>query len=119
MAKTVLIVDDDREFHIVARALLEQRGYEVVGHATAAAEARLRAEQLDPDIVLLDVGLPDGSGAVLADELMQGREGRPRTLLTSANPGAVPAHALARSAASGFIPKSDLAKVDLEQYLEG
>jgi CheY-like chemotaxis protein len=117
VGKTVLIVDDDEGFHSVAQELFEQRGYEVVGHAAGAAEARRRASELDPDVVLLDVGLPDGNGVVLADELLQGGEGRPRMLLTSANPQAVSDHVVARSAACGFVAKTDLANADLDRYL--
>jgi len=117
VGKTVLIVDDDEGFHSVAQELFEQRGYEVVGHAAGAAEARRRATELDPDVVLLDVGLPDGNGVVLAGELLQGGEGRPCMLLTSANPQAVPDHVLARSAACGFVAKTDLANADLDRYL--
>jgi DNA-binding response OmpR family regulator len=115
--KTVLIVDDDEGFQRVARQLLEQRGYEVVGLASGVEEARRRAAELDPDIVLLDVGLPDGSGVALANELRR-RGSRPAMLLTSADPQAVPLRVLERSAGCGFVAKIALADIDLEPYLQ-
>jgi two-component system nitrate/nitrite response regulator NarL len=118
VGRTVLIVDDDKGFHSVAQEIFEQHGYEVVGHAAGAAEARTRASELDPDVVLLDVGLPDGNGVVLAGELMRASVGRPTMLLTSANPQAVPEHVLTRTAACGFIAKTDLANTDLDRYLQ-
>jgi len=117
--KTVLIVDDDEGFQRVAQELLERKGYRVIGRAAGAEEARRRTTELDPDIILMDVGLPDTSGVALAEELQQGREGRPVMLLTSADPQAVPSRVLACSSACGFVPKIELAGTDLDRYLHG
>ena len=62
MGKTVLIVDDHSGFRATARELLECEGYEVVGEAADAATAIAEARRLQPDIVLLDVQLPDFDG---------------------------------------------------------
>lgn len=59
---TVLIVDDHREFRSVARALLESEGFRFVGEASDGASAIVAAEQLHPDVVLLDIQLPDLDG---------------------------------------------------------
>ena len=53
----------------MARLLLESGGYVVVGEADTAAGAVESARSLEPDVVLLDVLLPDGNGADVADEL--------------------------------------------------
>ena len=58
----VLIVDDHAGFRQQARALLEAAGYEVVGEAATGAEAVVAAAALDPELVLLDVQLPDFDG---------------------------------------------------------
>ena len=59
MARTVLIVDDHPSFRATARALLEADGFTVVGEARDGLEALSLEEELHPEIVLLDVQLPD------------------------------------------------------------
>src|SRR3954452_8009888 len=67
MPRTVLVVDDSAAFQATARTLLMARGYEVVGVAVDVAGALEAARELLPDCVLLDVNLPDGDGASVAD----------------------------------------------------
>ena len=62
MALSVLIVDDHPSFRASARALLECEGYEVVGEAADGMEALRQVARLTPDLVLVDVGLPDLDG---------------------------------------------------------
>ncbi len=62
MAISVLIVDDHPSFRASARMLLECEGYTVVGEAADGAAALSEAARLSPDVVLLDVGLPDIDG---------------------------------------------------------
>jgi DNA-binding NarL/FixJ family response regulator len=57
-----LVVDDEPVFRRAARALLERRGYVVVGEAGSASEAEAAVGQLSPDALLLDVRLGDASG---------------------------------------------------------
>jgi len=67
---SVLLVEDDRELRATLRAALEVEGYRVLGSASVAdARARLThaGTQDAIDIVLLDLGLPDGDGAALLD----------------------------------------------------
>ena len=69
VARTVLLVDDHGGFRRMARLLLQRGGYRVVGEADTAARAVESARRLEPDLVLLDVLLPDGNGADVADDL--------------------------------------------------
>jgi CheY-like chemotaxis protein len=66
---TVLIVDDHAAFREAAREVLEKAGFVVVGEAGDATEALESARQLLPDVVLLDVLLPDRDGFAVAEEL--------------------------------------------------
>ncbi|HEX5780384.1 MAG TPA: response regulator, partial [Solirubrobacteraceae bacterium] len=72
MARTVLVVDDHAAFRAAARRLLELDGLRVVGEAEDGATALRLVPVLAPDIVLLDVGLPDLSGFEVADRLADG-----------------------------------------------
>jgi DNA-binding NarL/FixJ family response regulator len=113
----VLIVDDDCGFGRAAAEMLADRGYWVLGQATTAVGALALCDQLNPDAVLLDVRLPDGDGVTLAEKL-RARSGRPRVLLMSTDRNAVPPGPLRQSGASGFIPKTELACSDLDQFLK-
>ena len=66
MGQTVLIVDDQASFRHLARALLEADGFEVIGEAADGAAAVHAVNALAPDVVLLDVRLPDRSGIDVA-----------------------------------------------------
>src|SRR4051794_37763230 len=65
----VLIVDDHEPFRAVARDLLESAGYIVTGEAAGAAEALAAVAADAPDVVLLDVQLPDRDGFTVATTL--------------------------------------------------
>ena len=62
MPRTVLIVDDHPGFRRAARALLEAEGYLVVGESATGGDALAAVERFHPELVLLDVGLPDVDG---------------------------------------------------------
>jgi two-component system, NarL family, response regulator DevR len=113
---SVLIVDDDDGFARAAAELLADRGYRVVGQAGGAIAALAKCDQLRPDSVLMDVRLPDGDGVTLARRLHQ-RPDRPAVLLTSSDRRAVSAARLPESGASGFVPKTELARSDLDRFL--
>jgi DNA-binding NarL/FixJ family response regulator len=107
MGETILIVDDHAGFRACAREFLSAEGFEVVGEAGDAASAIAAARDLAPDVVLLDIQLPDMNG-VEAAKRIERREGRPAIVLTSSRDVSYLAGALEDSPASGFIPKSDL-----------
>ena len=113
---TVLLVDDDLEFAKVAADLLADRGYRVVGHAATANEAVVLCDRLDPDAVLLDVRLPDANGVALAKRLRAASD-RPSILLTSSDRKAVGPAVVQLCGASGFVPKTELARTDLDAFL--
>ena len=66
---SVLVVDDHAEFRMSVRALLDAAGFSVVGEAATGAEAIRAAADLAPDVVLLDIRLPDLDGIGVADVL--------------------------------------------------
>lgn len=72
MAMRCLIVDDSAAFLHAARGLLEREGMDVVGVATTRAEALLQAEELRPDVTLVDIGLGDESGFDVVRQLAEG-----------------------------------------------
>jgi DNA-binding NarL/FixJ family response regulator len=69
MGPTVLIVDDHAAFRASARALLQAEGFDVVGEAADGAEAVEAVAVLRPEIVLLDIQLPDLDGLTVAEQL--------------------------------------------------
>ncbi len=66
MTQTILIVDDHPSFRATARRLLELEGFAVLGEATDGETAIDEVLRLGPDIVLLDVSLPDIDGFEVA-----------------------------------------------------
>jgi DNA-binding NarL/FixJ family response regulator len=107
MATTVLIVDDHATFRRFARRLLEDAGFDVIGEAVDARSAVAAADSLRPDMVLLDVLLPDGSGLTVARELAA-RPSPPVVVLTSSRSEADLGPALHEVSARGFVPKAEL-----------
>ena len=104
---TVLIVDDHPSFRASARTLLEAEGYEIVGEAENGAEALLAVKELKPDLVLLDVQLPDMDGFQVADQLRRLAD-PPAVVLTSSRDSADYGPCIQGCGACGFVPKADL-----------
>ena len=114
MAATVLIVDDHASFRRMARRLLASAGYSVVGEAENGAAALAAVDRLEPDIVLLDVLLPDLNGLAVADSLAR-RPSSPHVLLISSR------SATDYGASLGgrpFLPKNELTPRRLAAALE-
>ena len=107
MACTVLIVDDNASFRTGARRLLEAEGYDVVGEAADGAAGLLAARELEPDVVLLDVNLPDVDGFEVSTRLTRDPDG-PMVVLTSSREGTEFGELVSRAGARGFVPKFDL-----------
>ena len=107
MGVTVLIVDDHPSFRASARTLLEAEGYEIVGEAENGISAVAAAEALRPDLVLLDVQLPDLDGFAVADQLRKLAD-PPLVVLTSSRDGADYGRCIGECGARGFVPKAEL-----------
>jgi DNA-binding NarL/FixJ family response regulator len=107
MRPTVLIVDDHREFRASAAALLEAEGFAIVGEAADGHEAIAAVERLHPQIVLLDIQLPDLDGFAVAELLAMGSE-PPMVVLTSSRDAATYSPRLEGAAALGFISKREI-----------
>jgi DNA-binding NarL/FixJ family response regulator len=108
MRKTALIVDDHPSFRASARRLLEADGYEVVGEAEDGLSAVAAAGSLRPDLVLLDVRLPDIDGFEVAKMLLDVHGIEPQIVLTSSHDSTDLADAIDASGACGFIAKGEL-----------
>ena len=107
MRPTVLIVDDHSAFRESASALLEAEGFAVVGEAADGDEAIIAVESLRPQVVLLDIQLPDLDGFAVAERLAA-RPDPPMVVLISSRDAAAYGPRLAAAAARGFIPKREL-----------
>jgi DNA-binding NarL/FixJ family response regulator len=101
----ILLVDDHDVVREGLRALLGRRpGFEIVGQAGSVAEAVAEAARTEPDVVVMDVRLPDGSGIEACREIREARAATRVIMLTSyADDDAVFASILA--GASGYVLK--------------
>lgn len=75
----ILVVDDERDLVITLAALLRDEGH-VVDGAYSAQDALTTVKQFNPDVVLLDIALPDGSGYAVAEHIRR-RYGDKRPML--------------------------------------
>jgi DNA-binding NarL/FixJ family response regulator len=117
MAIRALIVDDHAPFRWTARQLLEGEGFAVVGEASDGAEAVAAAAALHPDLVLLDVYLPDADGFEIAEHLTSAAAA-PIVVLTSSRDGSDYGPLVSRCGARGFVPKAELSAEALNALLD-
>src|SRR3954469_9276303 len=117
MVRTVLLVDDHSGFRELARTLLEDGGYAVVGEAGDGASALRAARALHPDAVLLDVHLPGMDGCAVAAARARG-EPPPRVVLPSTDADEEVASLLRRSGALRFVAKEPLARASMNALWE-
>lgn len=108
MATRVLVVDDHAPFRRLVRALLTSEGFDVVGESSDAAGAVEAARRLRPELVLLDVRLPDGDGFDVAEQLMDEPGEAPVVVLCSTRDASSYRNRIATTRAAGFIAKRDL-----------
>jgi two-component system, NarL family, nitrate/nitrite response regulator NarL len=116
MDRSCLIVDDSRAFLASAAALLASQGMRVVGCAASAAEALRMADELEPQLVLVDVDLGDDDGVVLARQLARRRPGIVIVLSSAHELGDVP-ELIVGSGTVGFLSKTALSAEALEELV--
>ncbi len=112
MSTTVLIVDDHAGFRELARRMLEAADYTIIGEAHDAASALAAAARLQPDVVLLDIQLPDLDGFAVSERLATADD-PPVVVLISSRSESAYRRRLADSPARGFIAKSELSGLAL------
>jgi DNA-binding NarL/FixJ family response regulator len=108
MGRTVLIVDDHPSFRSSAHAILEADGFQVVGEVSDGASALEEAARLRPEIVLLDVQLPDMSGFDVCSALSSANGSAPQVVLVSSRDATDYGDLIASCGAAGFVPKGEL-----------
>jgi DNA-binding NarL/FixJ family response regulator len=104
---TVLIVDDHEDFRESASALLKSEGFAVVGGAADGAAAIEAVERLRPEVVVLDIQLPDVDGFTIAERLAALPD-PPSVVLISGREASAYGARLEAAPARGFIPKRQL-----------
>ena len=119
MLGSVLIVDDHLGFRVWARHFLETTGYRVSGEAGSGEEAIGAARRLRPDLILLDVHLPDIDGFEVARRLLDSDGHRPGIVLTSSRDRVEFGGRIAESGVLGFIAKDGLSAATLSAILAG
>lgn len=117
MARTVVIVDDHDEFRARTAELLDAAGYDVVGSCPDGRSAIAAISALGPDVVLLDVQLPDIDGFGVIAELQAGATG-PIIVLTSTREAVDYGDRARRSDIAGFITKAELSARSLARLVD-
>jgi DNA-binding NarL/FixJ family response regulator len=112
----VLIVDDHASFRRLAARLLRESGFQVVGELADGVSALREAARLQPDLVLLDIVLPDLSGLEVARKLVD-ESGAPRVVLTSSRSRSE-LGASNWPAGCDFVPKHELTAARLRAAFE-
>jgi len=115
--KTVVIADDHPSFRASARAILEAEGFEVIGEAEDGASAIAAARDLAPDVLLLDVQLPDLDGFAVCRECGCNGASSPAVVLVSSRDACDYGGLIEQSGARGFIPKAELSGSALSDLL--
>ena len=117
MSWRVLIVDDHPGFRREVRAMLEAAGHTIVGEAASAAEGIRASAENAPDLVLLDIGLPDRSGLDAVEPIADASP-ESKVVLVSLRAADEYGGGVERSGAVGFLSKLDLSNSALRRLLE-
>lgn len=116
MGRTILIVDDHPSFRASARCVLESEGFEVIGEAADGASALSECARLLPDVVLLDVQLPDIDGFDVCSKLTA-LAGHPVVIMTSSRDCSDFGRLVSTCGACGFVPKAELSGDRMQELL--
>jgi two-component system nitrate/nitrite response regulator NarL len=103
----VLLVDDHADFRTFARGLIITAGYAVLAEAVDGSGALRAAELHQPEIVVLDIRLPDMSGLDVARRMKAGPN-PPVVILISSGDRREYEQVAREAGARGFIAKADL-----------
>lgn len=117
MGERILIVDDHPSFRATARALLAAEGFDVVGEAEDGHSALEAVERLRPDLVLLDIQLPDMDGFAVASRLTPLNGSGPAIVLTSSHDACDFGSIVGKCGAAAFVPKAELTGAALRAVL--
>ena len=115
-ARRVLVVDDHPSFRRCARAFLTAEGFDVVGEAGDGASAVALAAELEPDLVVLDVQLPDMDGFEVSARLLA-RDAGLAIVLVSSRSAAEYGPLIERSGARGFLSKDELSASAIHELI--
>ena len=118
MVLSILVVDDDAAVRGLIVRILRSYGHQAVAEAGSVADALARAEALGPDVVLVDIGLPDGDGFDLTRRLRT-RSPAVRVVLFSSDADRTNVAAAERAGAVAFLPKDELSSPALRRLLAG
>ena len=113
-----LIVDDNDLFLDAATELLAREGLEVVGTATTSADAIRRAEELRPDVTLVDIDLGYEDGFELAEALSDDVAADSSVILVSTHSEEEFGELIAASPALGFIAKTQISARAIRELLD-
>ena len=114
--RTVVIIDDHAGFRSQVAQMLEAAGYEVVASCVDGSSGLAAMSALCPDVVLLDVQLPDTDGFRLLSELDLSGDG-PAVVLISSREAVDYGARVGRSGAVGFITKAELSAQSLAEVV--
>ena len=118
MVYKTVIADDSEEFRDWLRPFLDRGAdFKVIGEAGSGKEALEICLHLQPDLLIMDVFMPDGDGLQVACALHR-RAPEIKTILISANAGNVYEQLAQSQGAKGFIPKIDFTINALKAVLE-
>lgn len=105
-------------FRNLVTRTLTQWGHTVVGEAGSVEQAVRLAAELQPDLALVDIGLPDGDGYALTQQLLA-MPYPPRVVLISSDSDPANESAALQVGASGFIPKDELSNARFRRLIRG
>ena len=104
MSMRVIMIDDHALFRVGLQGLLEQRGIEVIAATAEGSEGIQLAEEIKPDIILLDLRMPDMSGLEVLQKIKEKGIKIPVVMLTTSNEEQDLVEAL-RNGAQGYLLK--------------
>ena len=116
MRRRILVIDDNNAFRAAVGRLLATDGFVVLAEAATGARGVQLAREYEPDVVIVDVQLPDTDGFDVAEQLDQ-LDLALQVILTSSLDSSDLGALLTESSARGFIPKAELSASAIEALL--